>query len=53
MGGPARFAASRNGGGFWYLPVIEPAEPGATRESLLEQAAQWRKTHGLDERKSR
>jgi hypothetical protein len=53
MVGPARFAASRNGDGFWYLPVIEPPEPGATGKSLLEHAAQWRKTHGLDERKSR
>jgi len=51
MVGPARFAASRSGAGFWYLPVIEPPEPGATAESLLEHAAQWRKTHGLDERK--
>jgi hypothetical protein len=50
--GPPRFAASRTGAGFWYLPVIEPPEAGATRESLLESAARWRKTHGLDERKS-
>jgi hypothetical protein len=53
MVGPARFAASRNGAGFWYLPVIETPKPGVTRKSLLERAAQWRKTHGLDERKSR
>jgi hypothetical protein len=49
--GPARFAASRNGGGFWYLPVIEPPEAGATRELLLERAERWRKTHGVDERR--
>ena len=51
--GPARFAASRTKAGFWYLPVIELPEPGSTKESLLLRAAQWRKTHGLDERKSR
>lgn len=51
--GPARFAASRTDAGFWYLPVIEPPEPGATREWLERRAAQWRTTHGLDERKLR
>jgi hypothetical protein len=51
--GPARFAASTKGGGFWYLPVIEPAQPGATKESLHKRAAEWRKAHGLDERRSR
>jgi len=47
--GPARFAASR---GDWYLPVIEKPDPGATIESLPERAAQWRTSHGLDERRS-
>ena len=51
--GPARFATSTKGGGFWYLPVIEPPQPGAAKESIRERAAQWRKAHGLDERRSR
>jgi hypothetical protein len=51
--GPARFATSTKGAGFWYLPVIEPPHPGATKESLLERAAEWRTAHGLDERQSR
>ncbi|MDO8431337.1 MAG: hypothetical protein Q7S58_02900 [Candidatus Binatus sp.] len=51
--GPARFAASKSGAGYWYLPVIERTQPDATGKSLLERAARWRKTHGLDERKSR
>jgi hypothetical protein len=50
--GPPRFAASKTGAGLWYLPVIEPPEPSATRKSLQERAARWRKAHGLDERKS-
>ncbi|MBF6567727.1 MAG: hypothetical protein IVW54_02490 [Candidatus Binataceae bacterium] len=50
--GPARFAASRNGVGFWYLPVLRPPESGASTESLRAYAAQWRTAHGLDERKS-
>ncbi len=48
--GPARFAASKSGDGFWYLPVMEPAEPEATKETLLRRAEQWRKAHGLDQR---
>lgn len=50
--GPAKFAASRNGDGFWYLPVIRSPEASASRESLREYAAQWRKSHGVDLRKS-
>jgi len=50
--GPARFAASRNGDGFWFLPVLRPPEAGASMESLRKYAAQWRTEHGLDERKS-
>jgi hypothetical protein len=50
--GPARFAASRNGDGLWYLPVIEPLEAGASRKALLDRGARWRTQHGLDERKS-
>jgi hypothetical protein len=51
LGGPARFAATRDGG-FWYVPVIEAPEPGASKESVLAHAACWRKTHGLDQRES-
>jgi hypothetical protein len=50
--GPVRFATSTKAEGSWYLPVIAPPEPGATRETLRERAAQWRKAHGLDARKS-
>ena len=50
--GPPKFATSTKRAGFWYLPVIEPPQPGATKESLHKHAAQWRKAHGLDERKS-
>jgi hypothetical protein len=50
--GPARFATSTKRSGFWYLPVIKPPQPGATKESLLDRAAQWRTAHGLDERRS-
>jgi hypothetical protein len=50
--GPAKFAASENRDGFWYLPVIDTPELGASRESLLKRTEQWRKTRGLDERRS-
>jgi hypothetical protein len=51
--GPARFAVSKSGDGYWYLPVIEPPGPGVSKEALLRHAAGWRTAHGLDERKSR
>jgi hypothetical protein len=52
--GPARFAAaSKNGEGFWYLPVMEPAVPGATRETLIRSAEKWRKARGLHKRETR
>jgi len=51
--GPARFATSTKRSGFWYLPVIEPPQPGATKESLVKHAAEWRTAHGVDERRSR
>ncbi|MDO8588354.1 MAG: hypothetical protein Q7T82_15100, partial [Armatimonadota bacterium] len=50
--GPARFAASKSGAGYWYLPVIEPPGPGVSKETLLRHAARWRTAHGLDERRS-
>jgi hypothetical protein len=51
--GPARFATSKIEPGFWYLPVIESPNPGATKETLLRQAVRWRAEHGLDEQISR
>jgi hypothetical protein len=50
--GPAKFSTSTKRSGFWYLPVIERPQPGATKESLRKRAAEWRTAHGLDERKS-
>lgn len=51
--GPARFAASSQGDGFWYLPVIESAEAGTSKETLLQHAVNWRRAHGLDQRQAR
>jgi hypothetical protein len=50
--GPAKFATSTKRASFWYLPVIEPPQSRATKESSREYAARWRTAHGLDERKS-
>ena len=50
--GPARFAASKNGKGFWYLPLIEPADLHESKDSLPRRAEQWRKERGLNERRS-
>jgi hypothetical protein len=51
--GPPRFAPSRTGDGFWYLPVIELPERGVPEEALRRHGASWRKAHGLDLRESR
>jgi hypothetical protein len=51
--GPARFASSTNAAGYWYLPVIEPSNRGATKELLRETAMRWRRSHGLEPRYSR
>lgn len=50
--GPAKFATSKNGEGFWYLPVIEPPGPGVSKYTLQRHAERWRVSHGLDERRS-
>ena len=50
--GPAKFSASNNGTGFWYLPLIEPADPHATKEALLHRGLKWREARGLSERRS-
>jgi hypothetical protein len=50
--GPARFSASNNGAGFWYLPLIEPADPGATKEASLRRGVNWREAHGVNERRT-
>ena len=50
--GPAMFSASNSGTGFWYLPLIEPADPGATKESLLLRSVKWREAHGVNERRA-
>jgi len=46
---PARFSASNNRTGFWYLPLIEPADPSATKEALLRRGVNWREAHGVNE----
>jgi hypothetical protein len=51
--GPPRFAPSRTGDGFWYLPVIELPERGVPEEALRRHGASWRKARGLDLRESR
>lgn len=51
--GPAKFATAKDGLGYWYLPIIDRADPDTTKETLLRRAAKWRTGHGLDERKSR
>jgi hypothetical protein len=51
--GPARFAWSSKGESYWYLPVIEKANPLVSKESLVDAAAKWRTAHGLDMRESR
>jgi hypothetical protein len=51
--GPAKFATSKAGKGYWYVPVIEPAIIDVSEEKLLRRADRWRTAHGLDERKSR
>jgi hypothetical protein len=50
--GPARFSASNNRTGFWYLPLIEPADPSLTKDALLRRAGKWREAHGLNERRT-
>ncbi len=50
--GPVRFSASNNGTGFWYLPLIEPADPSATKEGLLRRGLNWREAHGVNERRT-
>ena len=50
--GPARFSASNDGTGFWYLPLVEPADPHATKEALLRRSVKWREARGLSERRS-
>jgi len=50
--GPARFATSKGGDGYWFLPVIEPPGPGISKEMPFRHAARWRTAHGLDERSS-
>jgi hypothetical protein len=36
--GPAKFATSKTGKEYWYVPVIEPA---GAKEKLLRQASRW------------
>jgi hypothetical protein len=50
--GPARFAMTKAGKGYWYFPILEPADPEASKDSLLENARRFRAEHGLNERQS-
>ena len=50
--GPARFAATKAGKEYWYLPVLEAADPQASKDLLLESAQRFRAKHRLNERNS-